>query len=229
MKRWKLVLSAVLAAAVLAGCSAQSGSSSSLAQTEESSQSTVQASEPEQSTEQESSSASSAGYQVDPDYDGSDTPVDFSELSAQDLNGNAVDASLFADYKLTVINVWGTYCSPCLQEMPDLGELAQEYAEKGVQIVGIVGDVMNSDGTLSESQLEKAAQIVEQTGANYVHIPMDLELYRSDLGENLYAFPTTYFVDSEGKPVGNALVGMIPSKEDWQAYIDAHLAAVEQS
>ena len=84
--------------------------------------------------------------------------------------------------------------------MPDLGELAQEYAEKGVQIVGIVGDVMNSDGTLSESQLEKAAQIVEQTGANYVHIPMDLELYFSDLGENLYAFPTTYFVDSEGKP-----------------------------
>ena len=53
MKRWKLVLSAVLAAAVLAGCSAQSGSSSSLAQTEESSQSTVQSSEPEQSTEQE--------------------------------------------------------------------------------------------------------------------------------------------------------------------------------
>ena len=229
MKRWKLVLSAVLTAAVLAGCSAQSGSSSSLAQTEESSQSSVQASEPEQSTEQESSSASSVGYQVDPDYDGSDTPVDFSELSAQDLNGNAVDASLFADYKLTVINVWGTYCSPCLQEMPDLGELAQEYAEKGVQIVGIVGDVMNSDGTLSESQLEKAAQIVEQTGANYVHIPMDLELYLSDLGENLYAFPTTYFVDSEGKPVGNALVGMIPSKEDWQACIEAHLAAVEQS
>lgn len=226
MKRWKLVLSAVLTAAVLAGCSAQSGSSSSLAQTEESSQSSVQASEPEQSTEQESSSV---GYQVDPDYDGSDTPVDFSELSAQDLDGNAVDASLFADYKLTVINVWGTYCSPCLQEMPDLGELAQEYAEKGVQIVGIVGDVMNSDGTLSESQMEKAAQIVDQTGANYVHIPMDLDLYRSDLGENLYAFPTTYFVDSEGKPVGNALVGMIPSKEDWQAYIDAHLAAVEQS
>ena len=219
-------MSAVLTAAVLAGCSAQSGSSSSLAQTEESSQSSVQASEPEQSTEQESSSV---GYQVDPDYAGSDTPVDFSELSAQDLNGNAVDASLFADYKLTVINVWGTYCSPCLQEMPDLGELAQEYAEKGVQIVGIVGDVMNSDGTLSESQMEKAAQIVDQTGANYVHIPMDLDLYRSDLGENLYAFPTTYFVDSEGKPVGNALVGMIPSKEDWQAYIDAHLAAVEQS
>ena len=95
--------------------------------------------------------------------------------------------------------------------------------------MGIVGDVMNSDGTLSESQMEKAAQIVDQTGANYVHLPMDLDLYRSDLGENLYAFPTTYFVDSEGKPVGNALVGMIPSKEDWQAYIDAHLAAVEQS
>ena len=77
--------------------------------------------------------------------------------------------------------------------------------------------------------MEKAAQIIEQTGANYLHIPMDLELYLSDLGVNLYAFPTTYFVDSEGKPVGNGIVGMIPSKEAWQAYIDAHLDAVEQA
>lgn len=218
MRRWKSVLTAALAAAMLAGCAAQDTSSSSAAPASTSAQSTAPA-----------SSAASDGYQVDPDYDGSDTPVDFSELSAQDMDGNPVDASLFADYKLTVINVWATYCSPCLQEMPELGELAQEYGEKGVQIVGIVGDVINSDGSLSDSQMEKAAQIIDQTGAAYLHIPMDLALYRSDLGANLYAFPTTYFVDSEGKPVGNALVGMVPSKEAWQAYIDAHLAAVEQA
>lgn len=217
MKHWKSMLAAVLAAVTLAGCAAQDTASSSVA-----------SSQPAQSTSQTASSTA-GGYQVDPSYDGSDTPVDFSEFSAQDLDGNSVDASLFADYKLTVINVWATYCSPCLQEMPELGELAQEYKDKGVQIVGIVGDVINSDGSLSDSQMEKAAQIVEQTGANYLHIPMDLALYRSDLGANLFAFPTTYFVDSEGKPVGNALVGMIPSKEAWQAFIDAHLEAVEQA
>ncbi len=219
MENWKKTLAAVLAAAMLAGCASagESENTSSSSQT------------PPSSSAASESHPVQEGYQVDPEYDGTDTPVDFSELSAQDLDGNPVDASVFADYKLTVINVWATYCSPCLQEMPDLGEIAQEYAEKGVQVIGIVGDVLNSDGTISDSQMEKAAQIVTETGADYLHIPMDLDLYRSDLASSLYAFPTTYFVDSEGKPVGNALVGMIPSKEAWQAYIDAHLDAVEQA
>ena len=219
MKQMKRILALALFAVVLAGGTGQPSSSSSSV--------TVQ-SVPSGDSSSEAE-AQPEGYQVDPDYDGQDIPVDFSNLSAKDMEGNALDASIFSDYQLTVINVWATYCSPCLKEMPDLGELSEEYADQGVQIIGIVGDVINSDGTISDSQMEKAAQIIEQTGANYLHIPMDLELYLSDLGVNLYAFPTTYFVDSEGKPVGNGIVGMIPSKEAWQAYIDAHLDAVEQA
>ena len=51
----------------------------------------------------------------------------FENFTAQDLDGNPVDESIFQGYDVTMINLWGTFCGPCLQEMPDLGELADEY------------------------------------------------------------------------------------------------------
>ena len=44
-----------------------------------------------------------------------------SAFSTTDLEGNAVDQSMLADYDLTMVNVWATYCGPCISEMPDLG------------------------------------------------------------------------------------------------------------
>ena len=51
-------------------------------------------------------------------------PVAF---EAKDMEGNEVTSGVFAESKLTMINVWATYCNPCLNEMPDLGELSGEY------------------------------------------------------------------------------------------------------
>ena len=47
-------------------------------------------------------------------------PVTF---EARDLEGNTVSSQLFSETKLTMVNVWATYCNPCLREMPGLGEL----------------------------------------------------------------------------------------------------------
>ena len=50
-------------------------------------------------------------------------PVTF---AAKDMDGNEVTSGIFSESKLTMINVWATYCNPCLNEMPDLGELSEE-------------------------------------------------------------------------------------------------------
>ena len=42
-----------------------------------------------------------------------------SSFSTTDLEGNPVDESLLAQYDLTMVNVWTTYCGYCLKEMPD--------------------------------------------------------------------------------------------------------------
>ena len=48
-------------------------------------------------------------------------------FEASTIDGEAWNSDKFTNSKLTMINVWGTYCNPCLSEMPDLGEIASEY------------------------------------------------------------------------------------------------------
>ena len=145
-------------------------------------------------------------------------PEPFTAFETTDLmTGEARNQSLFADYDLTLINVWATFCGPCLSEMPDLGELSAEYAEQGVQVVGIVTDVLNADGTFSESQLETAREIVDKTGANYVHLlpSKDLDVVL----RAITAVPTTIFVDKDGNMVGKAYLGARDA-DGWRAIIE---------
>ena len=67
----------------------------------------------------------------------------FQTMQMTDFDGNEVDKSLFEGHRLTMVNIWATFCNPCLSEMPELGELAAEYAkeEGGVQIIGICTDI----------------------------------------------------------------------------------------
>lgn len=151
-------------------------------------------------------------------------PGVLSSFSTTDLDGNVVDQSVLADYDLTMVNVWATFCRPCINEMPDLGELAQEYADQNVQIVGLVSDVLNTDGTISQEQVQTARDVVEQTGANYLHLLPSQDLF-GVLGQ-ISVVPTTFFVDSEGRQVGSAVLSA-QSKDKWIETIDAMLAEVQ--
>ena len=162
-----------------------------------------------------------------PDLSASEDEVQTGVLSAfstTDLEGNTLDQSILADYDLTMVNVWATFCGPCINEMPDLGELAAEYADKGVQIIGLVSDTMDSDGTISDSQVETAKEIVAETGADYRHLLPSDDLL--GILSQIYAVPTTFFVDSEGVQVSDAIV-TAQSKEKWIETIDGMLAEVQ--
>lgn len=118
-----------------------------------------------------------------------------SAFTTTDLEGNTVDQSILEGYDLTMVNVWATFCNPCLREMPDLGELAAEYEAKGVQILGLVSDTLNQEGQLDEAQVERARELAAETGAGYVHLLPSEDLM--DLLGQIYAVPTTFFVDSK--------------------------------
>lgn len=149
----------------------------------------------------------------------------FGKFTAADLNGNEVTQDMFADYDLTMINIWATFCGPCINEMPHLGELAAEYKEKGVQIVGIVVDVLDNTGAISASQVDLAKEIVQQTGANYTHLLPSDDLIQVKL-RYVSAVPETVFVDKNGDIVGDPLVGS-RSKDDWKSVIDNYLEEVK--
>jgi thiol-disulfide isomerase/thioredoxin len=39
-----------------------------------------------------------------------------------------------------VLNLWGTWCAPCLKEIPDLMQLEREFAAQGLQLVAVAMD-----------------------------------------------------------------------------------------
>lgn len=150
----------------------------------------------------------------------------FASFSTTDINGVYFDESLWESKKLTMVNVWATFCSPCLREMPDLGELSVEYASKGVQLVGVVLDTLDKKDNIDQSQVEYARQLVEETGADYTHLLPGTDLLRAGLNQ-IYSVPTTIFLDNKGNIVGKAYIGS-RSKEEWSAIIDSVLASMEE-
>jgi thiol:disulfide interchange protein len=55
------------------------------------------------------------------------------------LDGTPLDPAALAG-KVVVVNFWATWCVPCIQEIPSFNKLHQEYAAKGVAVVGISMD-----------------------------------------------------------------------------------------
>ncbi len=135
-------------------------------------------------------------------------------FEAPDMEGNAVTSDIFSQSKLTMVNVWATYCNPCLSEMPGLGELAAEYKPEEFQLIGIVSDVLEGEDQ------EFAESLIEETGADYTHLLLNESLYYA-LPTDVSAVPTTFFIDENGT-VLDTVVGA-KEKSVWEEIINGLL------
>ncbi len=63
---------------------------------------------------------------------------EFIEFIGEDMNNNEVTDNIFSENTVTMVNIWGTTCPPCIDEMPYLEEINNELSDKDFQIVGMV-------------------------------------------------------------------------------------------
>ncbi len=135
-------------------------------------------------------------------------------FEATDIYGNTITQEVFTESQITVFNVWGTFCGYCIDEMPDLGELASEYNSADVQIIGVVSDVYYGEDS------SYAEYLIDETGANYTHLLMN-----DSLGNwNLYGvevFPFTFIIDNQGAIIGTVMGSR--SKSEWKEIINSCL------
>ena len=129
-------------------------------------------------------------------------------FTTKDLDGNEVTESILKDKDVTMINIWGTFCPPCIEEMPELAKLSDSLPENA-QIIGILCDVSLDD----TSALQDAQSIVSKAGTNYPCLLLNDSLM-DYLSQFMYV-PTTIFVDSEGNQIGEPVVGA-----DFNAYTE---------
>lgn len=114
------------------------------------------------------------------------------DVTLYDAEGNEVSLSSFAG-KPIVLNIWGSWCPPCVAEMPDFNEMYKKYPD--VQFVMLNATITEQGG------MATAKKHVEDNGYEF---PVFYDLY----GEAIYsygvsAFPTTVLITRSGYVVYN--------------------------
>ena len=147
----------------------------------------------------------------------------FSEFTAVDFDGNIVDSSVFDGYKVTLVNVWATWCPPCKEELPALAQLNEEYKDAGFQVIGIAYDTADKNYNKVQSSYNTALEIIEKAGTSFRHLTPSKSL--KDFLDTIQSVPVTVFVDEDGCQIGRTYVGA-KSKADWKQIIEVYLKFV---
>ncbi len=195
MRKKILILGmALMMAAGISACNASSKTSSSEATTTESKQADAKAEDSKQA-----------------ESDKEDKK--FPEFTAKTVSGEDISSDLFKDSKLTVVNVWGSWCGPCVQEIPELQKLYESMKDKDVNVIGLAQDA----GT----DLDAVKEIIDKNKVTYQNIVP--EGATEDFVMNLMAFPTTFFVDSDRN-----IVGVIQGGRNLEAFTAAVEGVLEK-
>lgn len=119
------------------------------------------------------------------DYHAESIPINFQTKTVYDKE---INSDIFADYDMTVMNIWATWCGPCVNEMPDL-QVVYENLPENVNFLSLC-----TDGV---SQNADARTILDGSGATFDSILPDA-LLTAELLPAISAYPTTIFIDKWG-------------------------------
>ena len=177
--------------------------------------------------------AEAAAAEAEASPEAAEEPVNFfAQLELVDIYGNPFDASVF-NGKPAFINIWATWCNPCVTEMPHLDELAKEYADK-ITIVGLHSEgmtVKDQELVPNEEKNEAARALAEKLGLSFPLLNPDVNLFvlmsNPSYGLQVQVLPTTWLVDGDG-----VIASVVPSandKEGWKKIIDGFLNYLEEN
>lgn len=139
----------------------------------------------------------------------------FPAFASKTINESSVSDEIFSSKRLTVISIWGTFCPPCIAEMPELGRWAEEMPDD-VQLIGVVCDVRSEN---DETTINAAKKILHEADANFINIIPSAELV--EYLSTVEAVPTTIFIDSEGNIVGDPIVGA--DVDGYKNFVESYL------
>ena len=168
---------------------------------------------PQQSkVESEGNAASNAGSMAA--YIKQPTPKDIAPFTFVDATGATKDLSVVKG-KVTLLNLWATWCGPCRKEMPELSKLQKDLGGADFQVVELSEDLKG---------YEVSAAYLKEVGAD------NLTLYADPKTAGLAAvnapgLPVTLLLNRDGKEIGR-LLGPAPwAGDEAKALIKAAIDA----
>jgi len=145
-------------------------------------------------------------------------------FNTKTIEGDAFTEKNLEDYDLTMVNVFATWCGPCVAEMPELEKLHQEMSGQKFNILGVCLDAMDMGGENPDA-IQKAKDLQSKLGITYpIVIPDSTALNGRLIG--IMAIPETFFVDKNGKIVGDTYSGA-RSMEQWKEIVEKEIANLQ--
>jgi len=130
------------------------------------------------------------------------------QFSLADLAGRVVKSDTLSA-RTVVVNFWGTWCGPCVAEMPELQQFYDKYrGDPTVAIFTISNDKDLND--LRDWMSKRRLTIPTLFDDGYVE----------KLAE-IHAFPTTWFIDKDGKVQFTAVGNTGALMEEWGWRLEA--------
>jgi len=111
--------------------------------------------------------------------------------------------SAFAEGKPYVVEFWATWCGPCVQSVPHLGELSRKYAEQGLTVIGV--DVLENEPAKVEAFVERMKADMTYTVARDLLQPGDEDGRSGFMVKNWLqaaeqrGIPAAFIIDRQGR------------------------------
>lgn len=133
-------------------------------------------------------------------------------LSFEDSQGNLVSLADFRG-RYVLLNLWATWCGPCVREMPALDKVRAHFQPQRLQVIALTED---HDGL----NVAKAFY----TRHSLTHLP----LFADSAGQapnllRIRGLPTTLLIDPEGREVGRIEGEAEWSTPDAFAFLEAQI------
>jgi peroxiredoxin len=114
------------------------------------------------------------------------------------VSGKMVDSDTFAG-KAKLVVFFATWCPPCMQEVPILKQLQEEFGQEGFIVVGLSVD----------QQVGDVQRFMQRSNVNYPVVMADRKVIK-DFG-GIPGVPVTFLVSKDGN-VLRKYPGLVPHK-----------------
>ena len=120
---------------------------------------------------------------------GTSFPFDF---DLTDVSGKPLSLAAMKG-RVCIVDIWGTWCPPCREEIPTFVKLQDKYGAYGLQMIGL----NQENGPSEEANIKTVTEFMANNSMNYpcAMIPDEVIAQVPDFN----AFPTTLFIDHHGK------------------------------
>ena len=96
--------------------------------------------------------------------------------------------------RIVVVDVWATWCAPCIERFPHMVELYRRYHQRGVEFVS-----MSVDDREDKAAVERARRFVNQQKATFRNYLMDENIMQSFEKLGIQGIPAVFLYDRAGR------------------------------